>query len=512
MTLKLTKPSDLDSLFTVWYKDEANQKAVKDAKEFTIDLETSDMKLGEKATVAQRTMTLNKALAGKTINVNILNSFAEIKNSLIFTIGSDIADKAVTITLPNGNAAFKLELTTEKAFVTLTSDGTSTLSRFELTNKGGVNRVTTLKNITVDAYKKVEGGLTVKEGASITAYAVTSLRDITISAADNGKGIPAGIKDSEVNDGYYAVNNLIAEGDVTINTTNATAVNKITIAANKTVILGNATNGNKHPYVNEVVGLGDATKGEASKVTIKDAEGLANIATLNNVTVKSDNSTVNVYAKNDFTKTTIEGTIKPKTTEVEELSGVIVASKVSLEVPDAEFTFTFDGVEFADGAKALIEKATFLKPIIGVDGEQAVERNFWYVIDIDEPVDWNKDEGSVEDGGGNYAIKHDEADIPAVNKEGDPDGGKLWGEDDPTLLFENISDVDIELVFNGGKYAGKAMEAKYVQELANPKHITNSTAKTAAAQATIKVGSKSYKWYNAADKNNTSKGYILVEK
>lgn len=564
-TLHLVYATDFDAMWKKWLttdEGKAWKKVFDDDNEvvkktFTLDIESDDFEVLEKTDDDGNgnTLVLPAALCKvKELNVNFTNSFAKVnaKGKLVIDFQKNAKNDDVssvnrfyTITLPDANKAFNLTMKTGKQFVTLTSAGTSTLSRFEYDGQGGSTVALNLKNTTVNVYEILNPNSYIKvaEGASIVALVANASG---VNSSVNSRKASSGnwaayITSQYINGSQYSIKNVRVEGtsNVYVSTHKNTPIDKITIASGGRVVLYQASvdsgNDDTNPYVNEIEGEGNVTKNNeratvwisalksdgTTMVNNNKSTGLKNIAKINNVRIASDHSDVlNVYANNEFTKTYIDDVIKPQTEKVTSLSGVIVANKVSLEIPSAEFTFTFDGVEFNNGAKAVVEKATFLKPVMK-DGKQVVVENYWYADDLTKPAT-----------GANRKYTNYYEDIPDDNKRADSTGGTLWGRLDDTPLFENLKNVDLELVFKDGKYNGKAIASRYVEEFANPGDIeipefeadeetgennaeeiaAKTAAKAAAVQATITIGTNSYKWYDTYTQDEKQYHYILIDK
>lgn len=466
LTLKLTKSEDLDSLWGEWIKVEKNKKAVEDAEEFTLALETSALKLDGK------TMTLPAELAEITsINVIFQNAFAEAKKPLVFD-ASSLTDKVLTITLPDTDAAFELQLNTGKAYSTLTSAGETVLSYLTLKNDKEVYATTIEDGITVKAY--IPGGYAVLKGEVIEAVAPESEATCT----KDGIAITNVKKDGKA----YNVWNVVAKNNITIKETSETTaankakavIKKITIESDKAVTLSGS------PAVEEIVGA------KEDKCTVKVSEdGLENVTKVSTATI--DATTVTVSGTT-FASTTIKGTIK--TEDINSLAGVTVNDGVEIGVADTEFTFTFDGVAFANGATVKLGETSWLSPIYDKDGNQVVEQTYWY-IENGETIDNVSKE-----------------DIPAANLLADPNGGTLWDANDPIPLYEDKDgkEANIVIAFNGGTYNKKALTAAAVETIAKATATDSEKETDAKPVPNIEVNGQLYKWYKRSDNSE----WILV--
>lgn len=489
LTLKLTKPSDFKTLWDKWVADLTKDNKLKaeltDKKTFTIALETSDLKLvaGEGESI-----TLDAALAGKTVNVNFLNAFAEVKNPLKMD-ASAISEKNVTISLPETDAAFDLQLTSAKAFVTLASAGETTLNHLTLTNNGAGYATIISSGVNIKAYIP-NGYAVLADGASIEAVAPAA------NATAECKKANSGIEVENVTKGgkKVYVTNVVAMNDITVKTTpynnQYTAITKITFEEGKKVTIEGSA------HIDEIVGAKNAT------LSIGE-DGLKNVAKVSNVTV--ENTTINVYGTT-FASTTLKGTVKP--VDIESLSGVTIAEgkSVVVDITAGEFTFTFDGVEFAKDATVEIGETSFLKPIMGADGKQAVRENYWFAIDLTQPADPSTNV--------NVKIVHKKSDIPAENLEGNTAERPLWGQLTSTPLFETLDgeEANVVLAFNGGKYKGNTLTAVDVQEIASKTSKNKDDEGNALIQPEIEVNGQLYKWYNAHGEEESAEDaeWILV--
>ena len=491
LTIRVVKPSDFNTQFNSWIgglsADDLKAK-VTDKKSFTIDVETSSMKLAADAKVADLTMTLPAQLSGKTVTINLMNGFAEKKNTLYFNVTTN-NDKVVTINLPADE--FDFDLTNADAIVDL--GGSATISRFTMANAAGAQKPITIgSGLTIFDYASAAPTNYIKVDGTIEALEVAVA---PVILQDKGVAVDGSVP----NWNPYRVKSFIATADMVIDAQGYKGgeIETLYVDGGVTVTLTNTAgsdNGknNQLPYVEEIVGLG-----AGAAVDFDDEDGLTNVDAIigaaadKQITITQTTTNRLVIYDDIFLNATVTagwiGVYGPSS-----ISDVTLNGYVDVAAPGPVSTFTFDGVAFAAGTQVDVWKVMNLTPILDANGDQVTRDGYRYLTDITTGT-WS-----------GY-VKYSE--IPASILEVDPTGSRgYWYKAYSIPLYEETTDdFDLTFAFDGCKYNGKDLIVDGLETVAAPTFGWSDVI-------TLDLNSKSYRWARSYDKDKSAWINILVTK
>ena len=324
VTITVVASTDLKTQYDKWAAslNADQQKAILDAKEFTIAINAKGYKLDNGVLTLPAVWA---APADKTLNVVFTSGFAEAKNPLKIDADTYNTGANVNITLPAGE--FDMDLTAAGGRPTIKSEGGAT--------------VKTLTGTLPTADKNI---LTVADGVTVKLLDVTS--DVKKSGTGDvvapklAKGTYTGEDDGTIKKNGLKFKNIEVAGAVTVagkagdkklklENAHIAGANTLTLGANVESVanISGDLDSNKKLQANVV---SDAIVGKLSKVILA-------AATKGGTIEIKDGSALDNVEINDLVKASAN---------IGSITGVIFDKKVTINFDKSNVNFAFNGVKF----------------------------------------------------------------------------------------------------------------------------------------------------------------------